>query len=118
MREKLKDHIRAVVEGIKHLSVDDAADLIAEIADEIADDRSDDLFNGAILGGLRWGYHDAVVVEMDGGAIVRFIMPGGYTITHEWSDDADADGAIKAALAAIHEARNADRVTASGVGED
>ena len=114
MREKLKDHIRAVLEGIKHLSVDDAADLIAEVGDEIADDRSDDLFNGAILDGLRWGYHAAVVVEMGGGALVRIIMPGGSTITNEWADDADADQPIKDALAAIHHAR----VTASGVGED
>ena len=29
MREKLKDHIEAVLEGIRHLSVDEAADLIA-----------------------------------------------------------------------------------------
>ena len=113
MRDKLKNHIAAVIEGIRHLSVDDAADLIAEVGDEIADDRSDDLFNGAILDGLRWGYHAAVVVEMGGGAIVRFIMPRGINITHEWADDADADAAIKAALAAVQ----ATRTVAQGVGE-
>lgn len=118
MREKLKDHIRAVLGGIKHLSVDDAADLIAEVGDGIGEDHNDDAMCAAILDGLRWGYHAAVLVEMGGGALVRIIMPGGSTITNEWADDADADAPIKAALAAIHEARNADRVTASGVGED
>lgn len=36
MRNQLKDHIKAVLDGIRHLSVDDAADMIAEISDEIA----------------------------------------------------------------------------------
>ncbi len=118
MREKLKDHIRAVVEGIKHLSVDDAADLIAEIADDEKDCRGEAMMNAAILDGLRWGYAAAVYVEMAGGAMVRFIMPGGSTITNEWAKEADADQPIKDALAAIHEARSADRATAAGVGED
>lgn len=112
MRYILKDHIRAVVEGIKHLSVDDAADLIAEIADEERD-HEDHYYDAAILDGLRWGYAAAVVVEMGGGAMARFVMPGGVTITNEWALDADADQPIKAALAAIHSAR----VTATGVGE-
>ena len=39
MREKLKDHIKAVLEGIRHLSVDDAADLIAsEAARKLAEE--------------------------------------------------------------------------------
>jgi len=118
MREKLKDHIRAVVEGIKHLSVDDAADLIAEIADDENDCRGEAMMNAAILDGLRWGYAAAVYVEMAGGAMVRFIMPGGSTITNEWEEEADADQPIKDALAAIHAARSADRATAAGVGED
>ena len=125
MREKLKDHIRAVVDGIKHLSVDDAADLIAEIADDENDclppalfQRGEAMMNAAILDGLRWGYAAAVYVEMAGGAMVRFIMPGGSTITNEWEEEADADQPIKDALAAIHEARSADRATAAGVGED
>lgn len=32
MREDLKDHIKAVLEGIRHLDVDSAADLIVESA--------------------------------------------------------------------------------------
>lgn len=61
MRDTLKQHIVAVLEGMKHLDVDSAGDLIAEVADEIAGERTDDLFNGAILDGIRWGYHAAVV---------------------------------------------------------
>ena len=114
MREQLKDHIKAVLEGIRHLDVDSAADLIAEVSDEIAEDRTEDAINDAILDGIRWGYHAAVTVEIGGGALVRIIMPGGATITNEWSDDADADAPIKAALAAIHGAR----VIAQGVGDD
>lgn len=101
MRDQLKDHIKAMLEGIKHLSVDDAADLIAEIGDEIAEGGADDLFHGAILDGLRWGYHAAVVVEMGGGAMLRVCLPGGVGITHEWASNADADDQIKAALAAV-----------------
>ena len=66
MRNQLKDHIKAVLDGIGHLSVDDAADLIAEISDEIAEDRTQDAINGAILDGIRWGYVAAVLVEMGG----------------------------------------------------
>ena len=112
MREKLKDHIKSVLDGLQALDVDGAADMITEVADEIAGDRCDDLFNGAVLDGLRWGHHAAVVVEMGGGAMVRVIMPGGATITNEWENDDDADQPIKDALAAIHNAR----VTAAGVG--
>ena len=114
MRDQLKDHIKAVLEGIKHLSVDDAADLIAEIGDEIAEDRADDLFHGAILDGLRWGYHAAVVVEMGGGAMMRVCLPGGVAITHEWASNADAEDKIKAALAAIQ----SNRAMAQNVGDD
>lgn len=114
MRDQLKDHIKAVLDGIQHLSVDDAADLIAEISDEIAEDRTKDVFNGAILDGIRWGYHAAVVVELGGGAMLRAILPGGCGITHEWHVESDAMPQIKAALAAIEFGR----VTAQNVGED
>lgn len=113
MREKLKDHIEAVLEGIRHLSVDEAADLIAEIADEIAEGGPEDLFNGAIINGLRWGYAAAVQVEMGGGAMLRVCGPGGIGITYEWADYDNAQPQIKAALAGL----NAARVTAQGVGE-
>ena len=98
MREKLKDHIKAVLEGIRHLSVDDAADLIAETADEIAEGGPDDLINGAILDGIRWGYTAAVQVEMGCGAMVRIIQPGGFRFTEEWADVIDAQPQIDAAL--------------------
>ena len=114
MREKLKDHIEAVLEGIRHLSVDDAADLIAEIADEMAEGGPEDQFNGAILDGIRWGYAAAVQVEMGGGAMLRVILPGGVGITHQWADDDDAQPQIKAALAGLHTAR----VTATNAGDD
>lgn len=114
MRDQLKDHIKAVIEGIQHLSVDDAADLLSEICDEIADGSAMDLFHGAILDGLRWGYHAAFVVEMGGGAMLRVCLPGGVGITHEWADDADAKPQIKAALAAIQDWR----ATAQNVGDD
>lgn len=114
MREQLKSHITAVIEGIRHLSVDDAADLIAEIGDDMADDRTEDLFVGAILDGLRWGYHAAVTVEMSGGAMLRVILPGGIGITHEWARESDAQPQIKAALAAVQ----ATRTVAQGAGDD
>lgn len=112
-RTTLKAAIESTIEGLKHLSVDDAADLIAEVADEIAEGGAEDLFHGAILDGIRWGYHAAVTVELGGGAMLRVILPGGIGITHEWSDDADADPQIKAALAAVMDART----MAEGVGE-
>ena len=114
MRDQLKDHIKAMLVGIKHLSVDDAADLIAEIGDEIAEGCADDLFHGAILDGLRWGYHAAVVVEMGGGAMLRVCLPGGVAITHEWASNADAEDQIKAALVAFH----SNRATAPNVGDE
>ena len=36
-RETLKSHITAVIEGLRHLDVDSAADLIAEVADDLAE---------------------------------------------------------------------------------
>lgn len=119
MRNQLKDHIKAVLDGIGHLSVDDAADLIAEISDEIAEDRTQDAINGAILDGIRWGYVAAVLVEMGGGAMMRTILPGGIAMTHEWAKESDARPQIDAALDAIASARD-DRVTrivAEGAGE-
>lgn len=113
MRDQLKAHIAAVLEGIRHLNVDDAADLIAEVADDLAEDRTEDMFNGAILDGIRWGYTAAVQVEMGGGAMLRVILPGGIGITHQWVDEAVAQPQIKAALAGLEAAR----VTASNAGE-
>jgi len=114
MRDQLKSHIAAVIEGIRHLSVDDAADLIAEVTDDLAGDRAEDMFVGAILDGLRWGYHAAVTVEMGGGAILRVVLPGGIGITHEWARESDAQPQIKAALAAVQ----ATRTVAQGAGDD
>ena len=114
MREQLKGHIKAVLEGIRHLDVDSAADLIAEVSDEIAEDRTENAINGAILDGIRWGYRAAVTVEMGGGAMLRVILPGGIAMTHEWADEAVAQPQIKAALEALHGAR----VIAQGVGDD
>lgn len=105
MREQLKAHIIAVIEGIKHLDVDSAADLIAEISDEIAEGGPEDLFHGAILDGIRWGYTAAVTVEMGGGAMLRTLLPGGIAMTHQWEDDRAAQPQIKAAMAALHGAR-------------
>ena len=112
-RPILKENIENVIEGLKHLSVDDAADLIAEVADEMAEGEQEDMFHSAILDGLRWGYAAAVNVETSGGAMMRVILPGGTGITHEWTDEAKAQPQIKAALAALE----ATRTTATGVGE-
>ena len=112
-RTILKENIENVIEGLKYLSVDDAADLIAEVADEIAEGGPEDLFHGAILDGIRWGYAAAANVEIAGGAMLRVILPGGIGVTHEWADDATAQPQIKAALAALE----ATRTTATGVGE-
>ena len=106
MRDQLKRHIIQVTEGIRNLSVDDAADLISEIGDEIAEDRTEDAINGAILDGLRWGYASAVTVEMGGGAMLRVIVPGGVGITHEWSSERDAKRQLDAALDAIATVRD------------
>jgi len=109
----LKANIEAVIEGLKHLDVDAAADLIAEIGDEIAEGGPEDLFHGAILDGLRWGYTAAVFVEMAGGAMVRVILPGGIGITHEWQDEADAKPQIDKIMDGFYPSR----VSARGVGE-
>ena len=115
MREQLKDHIKAVLEGIRHLDVDSAGDLILEVRDEIAtEDRAGDAINNAILDGIRWGYHAAVTVELGGGAMLRVILPGGIAMTYEWADEALAQPQIEAALDALHGAR----VIAQGVGDD
>ena len=113
-RTTLKSAMETVIEGLKHLSVDEAADLIAELSDEIPEGGLDDLFHGAILDGIRWGYTAAVGVELAGGAMLRVCLPGGIAMTHEWADERDAQPQIKAALAAL----NAVRVTASNVGHD
>ena len=110
----LKAAIETVIEGLKHLSVDEAADLIAELSDEMAEGGPDDLFHGAILDGIRWGYTAAVEVEIAGGAMLRVCLPGGIAMTHEWADERDAQPQIKAALAALI----AVRVTASNAGAD
>lgn len=119
MRDTLKNHIKAVLEGIRHMDTDTAADLIAEIGDEIAADRDDDMINGAILDGIRWGYTAAVVVEMGGGAMVRTILPGGIAMTHEWASENEARPQIDAALDAIASAREdrVSRIVAEGAGE-
>lgn len=114
MRGALKAHITAVIEGIRHLSVDDAADLLAEIADDLSEDRSEDLINGAILDGIRWGYTAAVTVEMGGGAMLRAILPGGCGWTHQWGDGAVAQPQIKAALECLYHPR----VSASNAGDE
>lgn len=113
-RETLKSHITAVIEGLRHLDVDSAADLIAEVADDLAEGGLEDLFKGAILDGIRWGYAAAVQVEMAGGAMLRVVLPGGVGITHQWTDEATAQPQIKAALASLHTAR----VSAKGVGDE
>lgn len=114
MRDQLKAHIAAVLEGIRHLDVDAVADLLAEVADDLAGDRDEDLFNGAILDGIRWGYAAAVQVEMAGGAMLRVMLPGGIGITHEWANEQDAQRQIKAALASLRPTL----VTASNAGDD
>lgn len=114
MKDKLKANIVALVEGLRHLDVDSAADLIAEVADELAGDRDEDLFNGAILDGIRWGYAAALQVEMAGGVMLRVMLPGGIGITHEWANEQDAQRQIKAALASLRPTL----VTASNVGDD
>ena len=114
MRGALKAHITAVLEGIRHLSVDDAADLLAEIADDLSEDRSEDMINGAILDGIRWGYTAAVTVEMGGGAMLRAILPGGCGITHQWAKEDVAQPQIRAALEGLHHAR----VSASNAGDE
>lgn len=109
-RDELKLNIGLVIEGIRRLSVDDAADLMAEVADDLAGDRDDDMINGAILDGIRWGYAAAVTVEMGGGAMARIVTPGGIAVTHEWDSAKDAEAAIKAATAAILASRGAGNV--------
>ena len=114
MRDQLKAHIAALVEGLRHLDVDAVADLLAEVADDLAGDRDEDLINGAILDGIRWGYAAAVIVETNGGAMLRVTLPGGIGITHEWVHERDAKPQIKAAMASLHPTL----VTASNVGDD
>lgn len=114
MTDQLKDHIKAVLEGIRHLDLDSAADLLAEVADDLAADAAEDRINGAILDGIRWGYAAAVQVELGGGAMLRMVLPDGIDMTHQWADVRVAQPQIMAALAALHSAR----VTAAGAGGD
>lgn len=114
LHEILKSHITAVIEGLRHLDVDSAADLIDDLADDLTEGGPEDLFNGAILDGIRWGYAAAVQVEMAGGAMLRVVLPGGVGITHQWVEDATAQPQIRAALASLHSAR----VSAKGVGDE
>ena len=113
LRETLKANIAAVIEGLKHMDVDAATDLIHELADDMAEGGPEDLFHGAILDGIRWGYTAAVTVELGSGAMLRVMLPGGICMTHQWADERDAQPQIKAALATLHSAR----VTASNAGE-
>lgn len=113
-RQILKTNIALVIEGLKHLDVETAADLIAEVAEDMAEGGPEDLFHGAILDGIRWGYAAAITVEMGGGAMLRAMLPGGIGLTHQWADERDAQPQIKAALAALHSAR----VSVSNAGGD
>lgn len=111
---KLTDAIRAIIDEAQRLSVDDFEAAINAASDDLqTGERDDDLYIESVLDGIRFGARAAVSVELAGGAMVRFVMPGGERITSEWAKHADAESQIKAALAAMH----AERTIASGVGE-
>ena len=107
-RETLKANIALVIEGLKHLDIGSAADLIHELADDMAEGGPEDLFHGAILDGIRWGYTAAVTVEMSGGAMLRVLLPGGLGVTHQWDNERDAQTQIKTALESLRSSRAAD----------
>lgn len=100
----MKDTVKKLVDEIRNRSIDEVEDALTMIADAMATgDKTDDLQADAIIDGIRWGSRAAVVVEMGGGAMLRAIRPNGARITHEWSDEHAADGAIKSALEAIQD---------------
>lgn len=110
----LQDAIRAIIDEIQRLGIEDFENALVAIGDDIeTGERDDDLFADAVIDGIRFGARAAVSVELAGGAMVRFIMPQGERITSEWAIHADAEDQIKAALAAMY----AERTSAEGVGE-
>lgn len=111
----LTQAIATIIDESQRLNPDQFADELAAIVDHMTTgEKSDDLYLEAIVDGIRWGALAAVHVELAGGAMLRVCLPDGIRITHEWADDADADQAIKDALAAIEGAR----VTAQKVGDE
>lgn len=115
MHEQLKSHIRAVIGALNRMEPDAVDDLIFDLEAEMSDnameedpsdaDATDLPAAQAILDGLRFGYRAAVTVEAGGGAMLRVIEPRGARITHEWALARLAEPQIKAALAAVMEAR-------------
>lgn len=106
----LTQAIATIIDESQRLDPDEFADELARIVDDMtvgkeSENNADDLYLEAIVNGIRWGARAAVNVERDRGAMLRVCLPDGIRITHEWADDADADQAIKDALAAIEGAR-------------
>ena len=81
----LSDTIRALIEYARDMEVDDFEAALDAASDDLAaGEASDDLFTDSLLDGIRWGLRAAVVVELNGGTILRVRKPGGVGITHEF----------------------------------
>lgn len=114
MTDKLKSAIETIIDESQRLGVEAFEDALSALSDDLTTgERDDDLYAESVIDGIRWGARAAVIVELAGGAMARFVMPGGERITSEWAKHADAEDQIKAALAAMH----AERTIAEGVGE-
>lgn len=115
MSDKLRQAIETVIDESQRLGVEAFEDALMMIEDDMTiGERSDDAYTSAVIDGVRWGARAAVTVDLCGGAMMRVVMPEGARITHEWADHNAADPQIKAALAAVMDAR----VTAQGVGDE
>lgn len=102
MTEALKDHIKATIDGLRGMRLDDADALITAVADEMGETAGESREIETILDGLRHGCAASVNVDRNGGAMLHVILPG-LVYTHEWPDEAKAHDRIKAAIAAMRD---------------
>lgn len=100
MTEALKDHIKAVIDGLRGMHLDDATDLIAAVADEMGETRDEIREIETILDGMRWIGTASLSVDRNGVLILRVDLPDS-THTYEWPSEADAPEDIRAAIAAM-----------------
>ena len=102
MSDKLKTAVETILDEIQTIGIDHFEDaLLAALDDMETGDKPDDLYINAVVDGIRWGARAAVVVEFDGGAMIRVIRPGGECFTLELSAGEATDARVDAVMAAL-----------------